>query len=352
MRVWTLAVLLGTGCTSGTTETETAVETDDPDTDPDIPDTFLGRTSKPSDIERSGTALRAGLLRITPEEDGWWTAGNYLLGGKLTGTGNFALQLPEAPPDLDIGYLPGGREGALYLPLVYDDVNADDLYSDNAVDLILGYAENRWLVYLTYSPEGEDLGWSIVDGDSQQWSQFPLTEQADIRLYGLSAEARIEGIYEGARRDMGIVAIDERTLLGEGEGFPHFQALDVIPDPDTRQFDTTVDVRPPVPAFQFPDEQPRYVRALLQQYDDVNGDEMFSVGVDTLPGIGLCYKGEPLVVRYLDTPRSLRVARQIQQLKMTTGWRFVTGDWADSTEVSRNDLRWYRYDDECRFDDE
>ncbi|MFK7930820.1 MAG: hypothetical protein AB8H79_21735 [Myxococcota bacterium] len=341
MRVWTLALVLALGCAGKDDDTDPTDTTDD--TDIDIPDTFLGRTNKPSDVERTGTRISAGLLKVTVEGDGTWTVGDFLVGGKLSGTGNFGLVLPETAPAADVVPLDGGRTGALYLPIVFDDVNTDDVFADNADDLVLGFAADRWLVYLEAGSGDETLGWSVVN--PADWTQYKLTEQAEVQLLGLSTTARIEGIYEGALDKVGVVAIDERAL--DGGGFADWSAMDVLASPESGQFDSTIDVRPPIDTFQFPDSPVRYVRAAAQLYTDDNDSGAYEAQSDTLLEQGLCYEGAPLVLRYSDTPRTIALAREIDRLGWITGWRFVTGPYGSSTEVGRSDLRWYRYGDDC-----
>jgi len=330
-------------CTGKDTDTEVPVETGD--TGDDIPDTFLGRTEKPSDVERTGEALRAGLLAVTVESDDSWTLGANLGGGKLSGTGNFGIQLPDVAPADDLRDLPGGRRGALYLPVVYDDTDKDDVYTDNDDDYVLGFAADRWLVYLESGAEGEDTGWSVVDPTGSDWTFYRLTEQAGVKLYGLSAKARLQGIYEGEAEGLGVVAIDERV---PGEGVDDWSPIDVSVAADNGQFDDTAEARPPIGAFQFPDDADvRLVRATLRFYsdDDASGD--YDPAQDSLLPQGLCYQGQPLVMRFSDTPRTIAIAREIARLQWTTGWRIVSGPHGASTEIPRADLQWHRFGDDC-----
>ena len=331
-------------CKGEETDTEPPEETQD--TDPDIPDTFLGRTEKPSDVERKGEALRAGLVHVTVESDDSWTLGAYLAGGKLSGTGNFGIELPETAPSGDVGGLPGGRVGALYLPVVYDDTDKDDVFLDNDDDYVLGFAASRWLVYLETGADGEEPGWKVVDPESFQL--YRLTEQAAVRLHGLTADARLQGIYEGEGTGLGVVALDERAP-GAGEGT--WSPLDVPVNADNGQFDDTANARPPVEAFQFPEGGgPRYVRASLRLYSDVDESGSYAPDQDTLTGQGLCYQGQPLVLRYADTPRTVTLARDIARLNWTTGWRVVTGEYGSETEIPRADLQWARFGDDCALE--
>lgn len=321
--------------------------TDDPvidDTDDDIPDTFLGRTFKPADVERDGQSLRAGLIAVTVEADGSWTLGAFLGGSRLTGTGNFGVELPPTAPAADVRDLPGDRRGALYLPLVYDDTDLDEVYTDNDDDFVLGVASDRWLVYLETPAGGEAAGWGVVDPTGEAWTLYRLTEQAAVQLYGLTARARLQGIYEGTRTGIGVIAVDERW---PGDGIDPWTPLDVAVNPENGQFDQTVDSRPPVGAFQFPEGGVRYVRAPLRFYEDTDASGDFDPETDQILDRGLCYDGSPLVLRFSDTPRTVSLARQIAALEWTTGWRFVTGAYGDSTEIERGDLQWARFSDDC-----
>lgn len=332
------------GCKSDPDETDPVIIEDTDDDD--IPDTFLGRTAKPSDVERSGQSLRAGLVAVTVESSGAWTLGPNLGGGKLSGTGNFGIELPKVAPSDQIRDLPGGRRGALYLPMVYDDTDLDEVFTDNDDDFVMGLAKDRWLVFIESGLTGEDTGWQVVDPTTDSWAFYRLTEQAEVRLHGLSAVARLEGIYEGEREGVGVVAIDERWP--GGDGINDWTPLDVMVSAENGQFDDQADSRPPVEAFQFPaDVSLRMVRAKMRYYVDTDGSGSFDPALDELLDEGLCYEGEPLILRFSDTPRTVALAREIGELEWTTGWRFVTGAYGASTEVERGDLRWTRYGDGC-----
>lgn len=339
MRWFVMAMMAGTlGCNGGDVDTDGG--SPPPDTD-DIPDTFLGRTEKPSDVEREGESLTAGLIRVTVGPDDAWELGGYLGGAPITGTGNFGIELPEKGEELDLG---NGRTGALYLPVVYDDIDRDKTFIDNEDDLVLGFSSTRWLVYLSAGGAGDPLGWSVVDASQPTWVFYKLTEQSVVRLYGLSAVARLQGIYEGDATGYGVVALDERYPGADGSDWA---AVDVAVDAMNGQFDQTIDSRPPVDAFQFPPNGVRYVRAQVQFFNDVDGNGRFSPDTDTLADAGLCFDGKPLILRFSDTPRSIGIARSIAELGWTTGWRFVTGPYGASTEVSRADLKWTRFKDDC-----
>ena len=338
MRALFLAVL-GFACNGKDDDSEdTAV-----DTDPDLPDLFIGYTEKPSDVERAGDAVFAGLVNVRIEGDNTWTVLSHLASEPVSGTGNFGIELPEAPPseaDADLG---GGRRGTLYVPVVYDDSNRDGIFQDGGDDLVIGFSQDRWLAYISSPASGDPTGWTIVDYNVQPWVFYPLTTQSIVKLRGLSAEARIEGIYEGADAGVGVVAVDERYLSG-----PTFSTWVPLQASiaDNGVFDTKIDGRPPVDAFQFPEGSLRYVKAIALFYQDGNADGLFTWDED-LVGRGLCFKGERLYLRFSDTPRKLSVARELDRLDWTSGWRFVTGARGSETEVPRGDMRFYRYQDDC-----
>ena len=344
MRWMVLLGLVLSGCTGKDTDTDPPVETGD--TDPDIPDTFLGRTDKPKDVERDGVALRAGLVHVELGQDGIWTIGAHLAGGKLSGTVNFGIELPTSAPDPAVA-LPPGWTGTLYLPVVYDDIDKDDVFIDNEDDLILGFSADRWLVHVQ-SGDGVAPGWRVVDPTGEAWTDYPLTEQSAVPLYGLTATAKLQGVYEGTGTNLGVVAIDERF---PGDGVGDWWALDTVMerlDSGGYKFEGDADSRPPIEAFQFPgDVDVRYVRATLRMYEDTDSSGDYDPNVDTLRSQRLCYGGVPLVLRYSDTPRSIAIARQIAALGWTTGWRVVTGPYGASTEVPRADVQWARFDDAC-----
>jgi hypothetical protein len=340
------AVLLGLALVACSgKDTDTGSETG-PDTDPDIPPTFLGFTEKPSDVERVGDELRAAVVRVAVETDGTWTIGEQLAGGRLTGTGNFSVALSDDGPGGSIEDLPGGRRGALYLPVVFDDSNRDDAFVDGSDDLVLGFAHDRWLVWLEQGAGAEEPGWAVVDPTGEQWVTYALTEQAVVRLRGLSAVARLNGIYEGSEASAGVIAVDERILTGDD--YSPWLALDVAIKPDSGQFEATIDSRPIIGAFQFPEGSIRYVRAVALLYRDADVSGTYDAeGGDTLSGAGLCFGGEPLVLRYSDTPRTIAVARELDRLGWTSGWRWVTGAYPSATEIPRGDMRWARFADDC-----
>lgn len=339
------AVLLALALVACNKDDDTGPDTD-PDTDPDIPPTFLGFTEKPDDVERVGDVLRAGVVRVTVAEDDSWTIGADLAGGRITGTGNFSVELTDAGPGGEMVDLAGGRRGALFLPVVYDDINRDDAFVDGSDDLVLGFAHDRWLVWLEQGVGDEVLGWSVVDPTGDEWELFRLTEQAVVRLRGLSAVAKLSGIYEGSRAGIGVVALDERVVQG-GE-FSDWAAVDVPVPPDSGQFEATIDSRPPIGAFQFPENSVRYVRAIGLFYDDADASGTYSRDAgDELLGSALCYQGSPLVLRFSDTPRTIEVARELDRLQWTSGWRWVTGGYPSSAEIPRGDMRWARFGDDC-----
>jgi hypothetical protein len=338
MRAWFM-VVLALGCNGKPEDSdETAV-----DTDPDLPDLFLGYTEKPSDVERAGDAVTAGLVQVRVEADGRWTVLGHLASEPVSGTGNFAIELPEAPEATAAEDLGGGRRGTLYVPIVYDDSNRDGTFQDGADDLVLGFNQDRWLAYISQPASGDPAGWAVVDRSGETWAFYPLTTQAVVRLRGLTAEARIEGIYEGLEEGVGVVAVDERLVSGDtySTWIPWQSSI-----ADNGVFDAKVNSRPPVDAFQFPEGSVRYVRALALFYRDADASGSFTWD-EVLVGQGLCYKGQPLYARFSDTPRTLAVAREIDRLGWTTGWRFVTGAYGAETEVPRGDMRFYRYKDDC-----
>jgi hypothetical protein len=335
------ALLLLAACSGKDTDTDGPDVIDD--TDQDIPPNFIGFTEKPSDIERRGQSLRAGAVAVSyATVDGEWTMGDELASGLLSGTGNFGVILSDDGPGGSDVALEGGRTGQLFLPVVYDDVNVNERYEDGSDDLVLGYAKDRWLLWLSAGAGDEATGWHVVDPST--WRLYGLNEQAVIQLRGLSATGRIQGIYEGDEVGAGVAAVDARSVDG-GEAST-FVAWSTAFNPENGQFDEVVETRPPLAAFQFPEDSLRYVRMTHRYFLDDNGDGVFTASQDTLLDRGLCLDGQRLDLRYSDTPRTIAIARDLERLGWTSGWRFLAGE----TEVGRSDLRWVRFGDDCALD--
>lgn len=338
-RLLVVLALAGVGCNKDDTDTDTDVV--DTDTGEDIPDTFLGFTEKPSDVERQGEVLLAGLIEVTVQAGDVWEIGGTMASGRLSGTGNFGIELPDGPP-ADLQDLPGGRRGRLYLPVVFDDVNRDGTLQEAADDYILGLAHDRWLAWLEPGPDALD-GWVVVDRTGESWTVYPRTEQATVRLRGLSATATLEGLYTGEREAVGFVAVEERALAGEET--TDWRGFSVLVE-ETGKFVGVADARPPIDAFQFPEGSLRYVRMTVAQFEDLDGDGLEDEGEAVLPSLA-CIEGAPVHLRYSDTPRSVELARELDRLGWTSGWRLVTGSYGAETELDRGDIRWASYDDAC-----
>jgi hypothetical protein len=339
-----LLMLLLAAC--GGEEPDTDVVPDDTgDTGEDIPDSFLGFTEKPSDVERP-SGLRAGLLPLTIEEDGSWTVEEPLAGGGVSGTGNFGIELPDGPIE-GVVDLPGGRRGALFLPIIYQDANNDDTFRENTGESLLGYAHDRWAVWLETAAEGEPTGWVVVDPTVDGWTIYRRTEQAVIRLLGLGAVGRLEGLYGGADQGLGVMGIDERRLTGgEASDWVGYEAP--VEADNGNRFVAVADGRPPVGAFQFPDGGLRYVRLATVFFEDLDGDGAHQEGEPVLPR-AVCLDEQPVVARYSDTPETVAVARELDALGWTSGWRFVTGPPGAEVELDRAEIRWTTYGDDCTF---
>ncbi|MFT7520845.1 MAG: hypothetical protein ACI9MC_002996 [Kiritimatiellia bacterium] len=322
-------------------EVETDTDTDRDTGTVDIPPTFLGYIEKPSDVERQGEHIRVAAVQVRVQGDGSWLVVDTLASGKLSGTGNFGMELPEvisADQHVDLG---AGMRGAVYVPVAFDDLNNDEVYQDGVDDLVLGFSSNRWLAWIEAG--GDSKGWAVVDTTVEPWKQYPLTEQTVVRLRGLDAVGKISGIYEGEDKSLGVVSVDAHVLDGEYDDFAAWQAQ--IKD-DSGQFTATVDVRPPIGLFFFPEGSIRYVSMLNLLYRDNDASGSWTDG-DQLTNRSLCYEGKPLYLRFSDTPRTLAVARQLGALDWTSGWRFYVHNDGAEIEVGRDKLRWIPVDDAC-----
>jgi len=293
--------------------------------DPDpLPPTFIGYTERSSDAERRGTSLQVALVKVDVQEDGSWTIGDQIGISPLTGTGNFGIILPDEAPNEHIGSLEGGRSGAAYLPVVFDDVNRDGNFTDGGNDLVLGYANDHWLVWLDAPGSGEREGWSVFDRSREQPAFLPLTAQAVVELWGLDGQPRLIGQLTRTGERIGVVARDAR-FYDEGEP-SDFRAWSAVANADTGRFDVRVTVRPPVGAFQFAPDSVRFTRMVHNIFIDNDENGSYTPEIDDLFDVGLCWNGVRLDLRFIDTPRTIEVARILQRERMTSGWRFVAGD--------------------------
>jgi hypothetical protein len=300
-----------------------------------LPPTFIGYTERVSDAERRGTSLQVALMRVTFGDDDTWNIGDQLAISPLTGTGNFGVILPDEPPSNHIRPIEGGRSGSFYLPIVFDDVNRNGQFNDGAEDLVLGFAETQWLVWLDEPASGEPAGWSVVDRSQGSVAFLPLNVQAVVNLWGLSSEPRITGVLTLRDDPVGIIARDAR-FYDPGEP-SDFLGWSVVSNPSNGRFDTRVTIRPSIGAFQFPDDGVRYVRMAHNLFLDLDGNGTYTNGIDELlDDVGLCYDGQRFDVRFIDTPRTIAVARILSRDRMTSGWRFVVGDTEVNTTQTAN----------------
>lgn len=323
--MWRIALLagLGAGLLTGCGRDRETDDTGGIDTEPLSP-TFLGFTERESDAQRRGESLQAAVLQLTIEPDGSWTLGEQIGITPLTGTGNFGIILPDEPPASHIGSLEGGRSGALYLPVVFDDVNRDGLFNEGATDLVLGFANLHWLAWLDAPGSGESEGWAVYDQSDGDPSFRSLNAQAVVDLWGLDGQPRLIGQLTRTGERLGIVARDAR-FYDEGEP-SNFRAWSMVASLDTGRFDVTVSVRPPVDAFQADPERVRFARMVHNLFIDNDENGTYTPEIDDLLDTGLCWQGERLDLRFIDTPRTIAVARILQRERMTSGWRFVAGD--------------------------
>lgn len=314
-----LAALLVAGCGRRADDTGT----DDTGLD-DLEPTFNVNTQKrSSDAARRGELLQVALMQVTVESSGEWTLGEQLAVNPITGTGNIGVILPLQAPDAHIGSIDGGRSGALYLPVAFDDRNRSDVFEEGADDLVLGFSEGQWLAWLDDPGSGEPAGWFLVDRTGEEPDYRSLAAQSVIDLWGLGADGQIRGVLTPGEDRIGVVSIDAREFDG---GEPSdFRAWSAMPS-ETGLFNGLVTPRPPADAYQFPDEGVRFARLanVLFVDNDESGD--YTPDIDVLLDRALCYEGERLDVRFVDTPRSVEVARILARDEQTSGWRFVTGD--------------------------
>lgn len=337
-RLLCLALLVA--CNGKDTDTDIV----DTGTDTDVPDTLLGFIEKPADVARTGDQLRAGLVEVSVEADGAWTVGANLASARLSGTGNFGVVLPEANPAAEVD-LPGGARGTLYLPVVYDDLNRNETFEENVDDVVVGYAPDRWLAWISSGADRE--GWVVVDARSQELTTYPLSEQVVVRLRGLNAVSTLKGVYGGDEGSVGVVGVDERQITG-GEAGDWITADAMVETGNGNRFEAVASGRPPVGVFQFRDDAPRYVRLAMVYFRNNDGSSGYDAeGSDELLPRGLCLDGEQVYLRYVDTPRTVAIARDLERLGWTSGWRFVTGTFESQTELNLTDVRWASYGDDC-----
>lgn len=315
-------------------------DTDDTGIEPLVP-TFIGFTQRDSDAERRGESLQVGLMHVTVESSGEWTIGEQLAIAPLTGTGNFGVELPPEAPSADIGTIDGGTAGALYLPVIFDDVDRDGVFVETDNDFVLGYAEALWLVWLDAPAGGQEVGWAVIDRSGDTPAFRPLTSQSVVDLWGLSSEPRLTGTLTVGEQRLGVVARDARHIDG-GEGSA-FRAWSAVTNASTGRFEATVTLRPSADAFQFPEGSVRFARMTHQLFVDVDDNGAYTPDTDTLLDKGLCYEGERLDVRFVDTPRSVAVARVLARDRLTSGWRFLAGD----DELNTTSLRFIPFGEGC-----
>jgi hypothetical protein len=296
--------------------------------------TFLAFTERESDAERRGVALSVALVHIT----GDWVLGDSLTVAPVLGTGNFGVVLPDGVPSSHVGSLPGGRRGAAYLPIVFDDVNRNEALEDGASDLYLGYSELQRLVWLD-DDSGPSGPWAVLDLADDQPAYFGLNAQAAVQLWGLSSEPRLTGLLGPEVETRGVVAVDARVVDG---GTPsNFVAWSDVAHPVTGRFEGHARIRPGFDTFQ--DGTPRFAHMTHVLFDDVDGDGAFTPDVDTLTDKGLCYDGERLDLRYVVTPTTFAGARELAQARITSGWRFLR----TSGELNTSNLRWIPFGQGC-----
>lgn len=310
-------------------------------TETDIPPTFLGYTERSSDAERRGTSVQVALVEVQDESSSDWVIGEQLAIQGLSGTGNFALELPDQPPSSHLRDLPGGGTGALYLPVIFDDANRDGVFEELSADLVIGVGEERWLVYLTAPQGGQPEGWAVYERGEGDPVYRPITAQAVVPLWGLSSQPRLSGVLSVEGTRLGVVALDERRF---GEGEPStFAAWSSAPPLETGRFDVTVTIRPSVAAFQQPPDAPRHVRMAHRIFEDVNDDGVYTESTDILRSESICFDGEAIGLRFVDTPRSIAEVRELAAFEYTSGWRFIVGD----EEINTNALRWVPFGQGC-----
>ncbi len=315
-------------------------DTDDTGIEPLVP-TFIGFTQRESDAERRGESLQVALVHVTVEASGEWTLGEQLAIAPLTGTGNFGVELPEQAPDGDIGTIDGGTAGAMYLPIILDDVDRDGLYVEADNDFVLGYAESLWLVWLDAPAGGQEAGWAVIDRSGDTPAFRPLTSQSVVDLWGLSSEPRLTGTLNVGEQRLGVASRDVRHFDG-GEASA-FVAWSAVSNATTGRFETTVTLRPSADAFQFPEGSVRRAVMAQQLFVDVDENGAYTPGTDTLLDKGLCYEGSRLEARFVDTPRTVAVARVLARDRLTSGWRFVV----DGEELNTTSLRFIPFGDGC-----
>ncbi|TVQ90433.1 MAG: hypothetical protein EA397_12665 [Deltaproteobacteria bacterium] len=307
----------------------------------EIPQAFIGYTSRTSDAERRGTSIQVALVRVDVHAADSWSLGEQLAIQTLGGTGNFSLPLPDDPPTEHLGELPFGGTGALYLPVIFDDANRNGLFEERSDDFILGFGEERWLAYAPSAQGDQPAGWSVYERIDEEPLFRALNTQAEVPLWGLSSQPRLSGVLSLQGDPLGVVALDARRF---GQGEPsNFVAYNVVPPPETGRFDITVTIRPSAAAFQSPTDAPRFVHMVNMVFEDVNGDGVYTEGTDILRDAALCFDGQRLDLRFTDTPRTIEDARALADHQITSGWRFLV----DGEEFNTNALRWVPFGQGC-----